>query len=108
MDNLDALFTLESLLSLQGSAAAALLVPNVLGFLIGGAKFNNCRKWISFFIAMGLSYLAAALAPSPNWVKWVLASFNGFLVFASAVGINQAAAGATVLGDERRVWGNWF
>jgi len=36
---LDALFTLQSLLSLQGSAAAALLVPNVIGYLVG-EKFD--------------------------------------------------------------------
>lgn len=89
--NLDALFTTESLLSLQGAAAAALLVPAVLLYLIGDA-FKPYAKWVSFAIAMILSYLVAILAADTGFVKWILAFFNGFLVFASAVGINQAAA----------------
>ncbi len=91
MDNLSALFTMESLLSLQGSAAAALLVPAVLLYLIGEG-FKPVAKWVSFVIALGLSYLVAALAADTGVLKWVLAFFNGFLVFASAVGINQGAA----------------
>ena len=35
MEKLDELFTLQSLLSLQGAAFAALLVPNVLTYLVG-------------------------------------------------------------------------
>ncbi len=91
MDNLSALFTMESLLSLQGSAAAALLVPAVLLYLIGEG-FKPVAKWVSFVIALGLSYLVAYLAADTGFLKWVLAFFNGFLVFASAVGINQGAA----------------
>jgi hypothetical protein len=106
MDNLDSLFTVQSLLSLQGSAAAALLVPNVLAYLIGD-KFNPYKKWVSFVVAMALSYLVAILAPDVDWAKWVLAFFNGCLVFASAVGINQAAGSGTTLGD-RRFFGSWF
>jgi hypothetical protein len=91
MDNLSALFTMESLLSLQGSAAAALLVPAVLLYLVGEG-FRPAAKWVSFIIALGLSYLVAYLAADTGFLKWVLAFFNGFLVFASAVGINQGAA----------------
>lgn len=97
MDNLSALFTMDSLLSLQGSAAAALLVPAVLLYLIGDG-FRPFAKWVSFVIALGLSYLVAALAQDQSVFKWILAFFNGFLVFASAVGINQAAAQQGSLG----------
>jgi len=76
MDNLSALFTTESLLSLQGSAAAALLVPAVLLYLIGD-RFKPIAKWVSFVIALGLSYLVAALATDTGVLKWVLAFFNG-------------------------------
>src|SRR5438309_8679292 len=93
------LFTLTSLLSLQGSAAAALLVTNVLLYLIGD-KFKPAAKWVSFIIAIGLAYLVAFLAPGNDWTKWLLAFFNGFLVFASTIGINQAGAGGAKLSSQ--------
>ena len=94
MDKLEALFTVQSLLSLQGSAAAALLVPNVLAYLIGEPFKAEYKKWVSFFLAIALAYLVAILAPNPegDWTRYILAFFNGFLIFASSVGINQAAA----------------
>ncbi len=104
--NLDALFTMQSLLSLQGSAAAALLVPNGLVYLIGDT-FRPYTKWVSFAIAMFLSYLVAYLAPGGEFTKWVLAFFNGFLVFASAVGINEGASKGTRLG-RGRFFSTWF
>jgi hypothetical protein len=121
MNELDSLFTIASLVSLQGSAAAALLVPNVLTYLVGNA-FKPYAKWVSFAISMGLAYLVAALAPDSEWTKWIVALFNGFLVFASAVGINEAAGGRAVaepglmgVGDETgaapgggRFFESWF
>ncbi len=101
------LFTLTSLLSLQGAAAAALLVPNVLLYLIR-EPFKPYAKWVSFVIAMVLSYLVAVLATTGDWTKWVLAFFNGFLIFASAVGINQGASSGTSLRGPRGFFQNWF
>jgi len=92
-ESLKDLFTVESLLSLQGAVAAALLIPCVLGSLIDNDKYTErWRKWTSFVIAILLAYLVALLAPEQNFVKWIIAFFNGFLVFASAMGINQAAS----------------
>lgn len=91
---LDALFTAESLLSLQGAAAATLLVPNVIGYLVGPA-FDRYRKWVSFGVAIALAYLVAILAPEAHWMKWIQAFFNGFLIFASAVGINEGISART-------------
>jgi ABC-type multidrug transport system permease subunit len=93
MSKLDGLFTFESLLSLQGAAAATLLIPNVLRYLFG-VGFQPYEKWVAFVIAMGLSLLVAGLAKETTWTKWFVACFNGFLVFASAVGINQVAVAA--------------
>ena len=106
MDNLDELFTIASLLSLQGSSAAALLIPNVLTYLIGDA-FKPYKKWVSFAIAMILAYLVAVLAQSADWTRWIVALFNGFLVFASAVGINEAAGRGTTL-SSGRFFESWF
>ncbi|MDQ2921273.1 MAG: hypothetical protein M3R52_06660 [Acidobacteriota bacterium] len=104
----NALFTKTSVLSLQGSAAASLIVPNVLKYLIPNIP-KWLTKWISFVIAMGLSFLVAYIASETGFMKWVVAFFNGFLVFASAMGINQAAAGGAALGPGRRkFFDNWL
>ncbi len=84
---LDSFFTLESLLNMQGAALASLLVPNVLGYVIG-PKFDKYRKYFSLIISFGLAFFIASLA-KVGWTGWIVAVFNGFLIFASAVGINQ-------------------
>ena len=81
------LFTVGSLVSLQGSAAAALLVPNVVGFLVGD-KFDPFRKWTSLVIAMALAYIAA-FTSGDGALTWLVAFFNGLMIFASAMGVNQ-------------------
>ncbi|HEY6740257.1 MAG TPA: hypothetical protein VI076_15545 [Actinopolymorphaceae bacterium] len=88
MENLDSLYSVASLLTLQGAAAAALLVPNVLGLLIG-ETFDRYRKWTSFGVSLVLAFVAAGLADDTSWVTWIVAVFNGFLVFAAAMGVNQ-------------------
>lgn len=86
------LFSFGSLVSLQGSAAAALLVPNVVGYLVG-PKFDPFRKWTSLAIAMVLAYVAAFVA-GDGPMTWLVAFFNGLLIFASAVGLNQLPRGS--------------
>lgn len=108
MKSLNALFTLQSLLSLQGAAVAALVVPNALTYLIGPA-FQPYQKWVAFIVSLGLAFLTAALAEEKSWTKWVLALFNGFLIFASAVGINQtASAGVVTPGTSPQFFQNWL
>lgn len=84
------LFTGSSLLSLQGSAAAALLVPNVLNRL--NPVSSRTRELVALLIAIALSYVAAAVADGGGALKWAVAFFNGLLVFAAALGVNEAAA----------------
>jgi hypothetical protein len=86
---LNSLFTKESLFSLQGAAAATLIIPNVLGYLIGPA-FTPYQKWTAFGIALALAFYTAAQAPSKEAGKWFMAIFNGFLIFASAAGLTDA------------------
>ena len=108
MENLNDLFTLESLFSLQGSAAAAILVPNVLSSLIG-EKFRPYKKTLAFTLAMLLAYLVAALAVDTAWLKWILAFFNGCLVYASAVGINESLNAATpTIRGTRKFFESWL
>lgn len=115
---LDSFFTLESLISMQGASLASLLVPNVLGYVIG-PKFNKYRKYFSLIISFGLAFLIAALA-NIGWTGWIVAIFNGFLIFASAVGINQMSKKKeeparvvksfmrTKEKPQRKFFSNWF
>lgn len=112
--NLNALFTLTSLLSLQGATAAALLVPNVLTYLIG-ANFKPYEKWVAFAIAMALALVTAFIASDPSILKWLVAVFNGFLIFASAIGVNEMAArsgqanlGTLTPGAKPTFFHSWF
>jgi hypothetical protein len=98
--NLGSLFTLASLLSLQGAAAACLIVPNVLGILVGPKFGSRVRNWCAFILAMSLAYLTAALVTDGGWPRWIIAFFNGFLIFASAYGLD--AAGVNRTGQGRR------
>ncbi|MDD2890339.1 MAG: hypothetical protein PHE49_06840 [bacterium] len=88
---LDALFTPESLLGLQGAVAASLLVPNTVCYLFG-QKADKHRKWLSLIVALGLAFMTASIAPTQSGMKWLLAFFNGLLIFSSAAGMNQISA----------------
>lgn len=88
----DALFTTDSLLSLQGATLAAWLAPTVLGHLFGGRFGKSAHKWTAFAVSMGLAFMVAYTATDAGSTKWIVALFNGLLIFASATGINQFAA----------------
>ncbi|HET91472.1 MAG TPA: hypothetical protein ENN99_12165 [Chloroflexi bacterium] len=90
MDNrtLSALFTKESLLSLQGAAAATLLVPNVLTYLIGGS-FRPYEKWVALGVAVLISLLITRKVPGKGWSKWIVGLLNGLVIFWSAVGMTE-------------------
>ncbi len=92
MSEIDSLFTKESLESLQGATAAALFVPNALGALIPPlARSDLWRRWVSFAIAMAISLTLAFTRDHVDVGVIAIGALNGFLVFASAVGINQVA-----------------
>jgi hypothetical protein len=74
-----------------------LLVPNVLAYLIG-SSFAPYEKWVAFIIAMLLAFLIALQASDKSATKWILAVLNGFLIFASAVGLTQALSSSAGVG----------
>lgn len=110
-DTLNALFTKESLASLQGAAAATLLVPNVLTYLIGNS-FQPYEKWVALVVALLLAAIVAVQAPTKSWIKWVVAVLNGFLIFASAVGLTNVLGSATRggigLGERFSFFHTWY
>jgi hypothetical protein len=94
---INALFTAESLMSLQGAALVALIVPNVLTYLIGPA-FLPFEKWVGFAIALSLALYIASRSTDKGAMKWLVAVLNGFLIFSAATGMTEvfgaAAAGS--------------
>ncbi|MEH0819795.1 MULTISPECIES: hypothetical protein [unclassified Micromonospora] len=86
------LFTWAALGSLTGASAATLLTANVVGGLLGPAG-DKARKWIALGVALALSYLTAAFAADAGAEKWIIAFFNGLIIFSAALGINQLPPG---------------
>ncbi len=85
---INGLFTRESLMSLQGAAAATLLVPSVLTFLIG-SSFRPYEKWAALATALIISAAVTVKARERGAVKWIIAALNGLLIYASAVGLTE-------------------
>ena len=107
-------YTIDTLLTFGGAVAAIWLVPNVLIFVTEG-KAQPYAKWIGLAVALGLSMLGAATA-SGDWTRFVVAFFNGLILFAAAFGINESAAEVTarrvktrgLVGGARFMWPTWF
>jgi hypothetical protein len=111
------LFTTESLLSLGGASFAVVLVTNVVQYIC-----NWNPKWLGFAIAMIVSAMVVCLIEEKTWVVWVVGFFNGFLIYANAVGLAQISgtkekprergtgAYGQVEGQERvrRKWPKWY
>lgn len=86
------LFTWAALGSLTGASAATLLATNVIGGLIG-PKGDKARKWIALGFGLTLAYITAAFATEAGPEKWIIAFFNGLVIFSAALGINQLPPG---------------
>lgn len=91
-ERINSLFTKESLLSLQGAALAAMLIPNVLTSLIGEA-FLPFEKWVGFGIAMLFAIYIARQSTDQGVQKWLIAILNGFLIFSAAAGLSDVLGG---------------
>ena len=117
------LFSPDSLLSFTGAVIAAVLVPNVLASIFKKAPVEVLR-FISLLVAMGMAYLMAYFSTAffdPYWMKWVVAFFNGLLIYLSALGANETLSNASKdeLGElvhsavsdkplKRRFFATWF
>lgn len=86
------LFTWAGLGTVAGASAATLLTANVIGGLIGPPA-DKARKWIALGMALLLSYLTAAFAQDAGAEKWIIAFFNGLVIFSAALGVNQLPPG---------------
>ena len=81
-------FTYSSLMTIGGGALAATVVPNVLGLIITLA--GRVRAAIALVVGLAIQVTAATQVPDKDTPEiWVVAVLNGFLVAATALGINQ-------------------
>lgn len=85
-------YTLGSLLEFGGAVVAVTLVTAVVSYLAGEAIIPYL-KWFALATSLVLAYLSAVMAAETDWTKWVVAFFNGLLIFLAATGMNQLAAG---------------
>lgn len=90
--NITDAITWESLTTVGGGSIAITLVTNVLGSLVPG--FDGLRKYVAFVLALALSVGVAANLPDASMSKWILAVLNGFLIYATSVGLNQVGSAA--------------
>jgi hypothetical protein len=86
------LFTWGAFGTVAGASAATLLTANVAGMLLGPSA-EKARKWIALGVALLLSYLTAAFASDAGPEKWIIAFFNGLIIFSAALGFNQLPPG---------------
>jgi hypothetical protein len=109
-----AFFTSESVLIFQGSTLIVLVVANTVGF-VTGERFYYVRKWVALAVAFGLQAIVV-LAIQPGRSEWLVACLNALLVFAAAVGLNEAtyalasryAADARFEGVDKRIFASWL
>ena len=88
---IDQLFTRDSLLTLQGGALAAWVVPTVLDYIFVGKLPAWLLRLLSLLIALGLSFYAVTLSDERGTWTWVVALLNGFLITFTALGLNKSA-----------------
>ena len=98
MNGVDDWFTLSKLLAYPGAVAAVTLIVSMVAYL-GGERVTPYLKWVALAFAYLLAYFAAYMTFG-DWTVYVVAFFNGAVVFLAAVGLNQAV---TVPAFERRL-----
>lgn len=87
-------YTSTTLLSLTGSASAVWIITSVTGYILEPKDSRNLKKWLGLIISMILAFLGATQIQEQTLLTWVIAFFNGFLIYLTAVGAN------TVVGHE--------
>lgn len=116
------LFTTQTLFSFAGAVIATALVPNVIASV--ATLPPRTLRLIALIVAMILAFLMAFMADGADWIKWVVAFFNGLLIYLSALGANETLsrgmgraptppptiAGTAVGGgtEKRKFFDTWF
>lgn len=77
-------FTVESLLTLSGASTMTMVASYGLQWV-----FKKDLRLPALFFAMAISYIGlVATGASLNWLDFVVAFFNGWLILGSAIGLS--------------------
>lgn len=88
-------YTTTTLFSLSGSATAVWLITGVITQLIGFENRLLFRRWLGFLLSIALSVGGVTLVQERTTLMWVVAIVNGFLIYATAVGVSSVASGVS-------------
>jgi hypothetical protein len=86
------LFTISSFATLAGCTAIVYIVTGVIGYLMNFKTSQTIKKWVSIGLSMIVAFVAASLTEDKTAYTWILAVFNGFLIFVAATGTNAIFA----------------
>lgn len=92
-------FTITGLVSFAGALFFSLVIPNVLLSLIGDS-FRPHARVVALVVALLLTLFGAFLSEG-DYTRFVVAIFNGILVYGSAYGINAQVVEATTPQSDR-------
>ena len=106
------LFTVNSLLTLAGAYGIVITVTAALNFLLDG---KVAPKWIAFILSEMIAFIGAfALTAPPDniglAIRILISLFNGFLIFATAFGLNTITTKPESVppsGQKRAYWSRW-
>ena len=87
------LLTPLSLLSFSGAVIAAALIPNVLATLV--TLPPRVLRVISLVVSLVLAGLMAYMSDDGAWINWIVAFFNGLIIYLSALGANETLSHAS-------------
>jgi Ca2+/Na+ antiporter len=85
-------FTIGSFATLAGCTAIVYIVTGVIGYLMNFQTSQAVKKWLSIGLSMVVAFVAASLSEDKTAYTWILAIFNGFLIFVAATGTNAIFA----------------
>ena len=105
-------FTVNSFLTLAGATAIVWVTTSVIQYLFNG-KLQ--AKWIAFVLSESISFIAAFALTAPSEkinlvVRGLSALFNGYLIFATPLGLNTITTkpeDVTVPGKKKTYWARW-
>jgi uncharacterized membrane protein YfcA len=104
----DQLYTVNSLLTLGGSATAVWVITSVIGYLFNNLNNKNIQtlqKWLGFALSLVFALLGAfLLKPEERTVfTWIVAIVNGFLIYLTAIGESALTNNIDRRGDSRTI-----
>lgn len=99
MQALNNFYTIDTLLTLTGSATAVWIITSVVGYLLEPRNSEKVKKWLGLFLSLVLALLGATTVQEQTLLTWLVAVVNGFVIYLTAVGANTIRAQTTNGGE---------